>query len=118
MGHIPERVNRLAGAGAVLLNSLGTAQLAAVTASRALANSATDAIRVLDSRYSLHLDDGARKGVALGVRLATTGAYALGGMLTAVAGALSDRGGKVGTVAGAGGMPDAVRSSNTGGSGI
>lgn len=86
-------MNRLASAGAVLMDGLGTARSTALTASRALAGTAGCAVRALDERYALSLEDGARKGAAVGLALASSGASALGGVLSAVAGALCERNG-------------------------
>lgn len=87
VGHIPERVNRLACAGATLMDGVGVARthaLVAFTASRALANSAAE---------SLNLENSARRSLLTGLHFAAVGASALGGVLNAVADALSERGG-------------------------
>jgi hypothetical protein len=68
-----------------------SAQSHAFTVSRSLASSAGDAVRALDDRYSLRLEDGARRSADAGMQIAATGASVLAGLLANVAGALSDR---------------------------
>lgn len=65
VGNIPERVNRLAGAGAVVADAYNVAS----SVSRKLATSAGGAVRALDQRYALGLEGGARRGFRAAGRL-------------------------------------------------